>query len=86
MLENCTEELGRVTRIVSDMLFLAQVSHPAALIPFEAIALHEEAEKVVELFRLTAEEKDIKLNVSGYATINGDRLMVQRAILSLIHI
>lgn len=84
VLENCTEELGRVTRIVSDMLFLAHVSHPAALIPFEAIALHEEAEKVVELFSLTAEEKDIKLNVSGYATINGDRLMVQRAISNLL--
>lgn len=37
VLECCTEELGRVTRIVSDMLFLAQVSHPASLVPFEQV-------------------------------------------------
>src|SRR5450830_1300120 len=42
VLVSCTEELGRVTRIVSDMLFLAQVSHPAALVPFETIALEDE--------------------------------------------
>jgi two-component system heavy metal sensor histidine kinase CusS len=84
VLENCTEELDRVKRIVSDMLFLAQVSHPAALIPFEPIRLHEEAEKVAELFSLTAEEKNIDLNVSGQAMISGDRLMIQRAISNLL--
>ncbi|MGP9826646.1 heavy metal sensor histidine kinase [Ectopseudomonas khazarica] len=84
VLENCTEELGRVTRIVSDMLFLAHVSHPAALIPFEEIALHEEARKVAELFALMAEEKRILLDVAGQATIEGDRLMVQRAISNLL--
>jgi two-component system heavy metal sensor histidine kinase CusS len=84
VLENCTEELDRVKRIVSDMLFLAQVSHPAALIPFEPIRLHEEAEKVAELFSLTAEEKNIDLSVSGQAMISGDRLMIQRAISNLL--
>lgn len=66
------------------MLFLAHVSHPAALIPFEEIALHEEARKVAELFALMAEEKRILLDVAGQATIEGDRLMVQRAISNLL--
>ena len=84
VLENCTEELGRVTRIVSDMLFLAHVSHPAELTPFERVSLHEEAEKVADLFSLNAEEKDIRLRISGQATVSGDRLMIQRAISNLL--
>lgn len=84
VLESCTEELGRVTRIVSDMLFLAQVSHPAALVPFETIALEDEALKVVDLFSLSAEEKRISLSVTGSGSTLGDRLMIQRAISNLM--
>ncbi|MDZ4262954.1 MAG: histidine kinase dimerization/phospho-acceptor domain-containing protein, partial [Pseudomonadota bacterium] len=65
VLESSTEELGRVTRIVSDMLFLAQVSNPAALVPFETIALEDEASKVIDLFSLSAEEKHVSLSVTG---------------------
>lgn len=84
VLESCTEELGRVTRIVSDMLFLAQVSHPAALVPFETIALEDEALKVIDLFSLSAEEKRIGLSVTGSGSVLGDRLMIQRAISNLM--
>lgn len=84
VLESCTEELGRVTRIVSDMLFLAQVSHPAALVPFETITLEDEALKVVDLFSLSAEEKRISLSVTGHGRTVGDRLMIQRAISNLL--
>lgn len=84
VLESCTEELERVTRIVSDMLFLAQVSHPAALVPFESIALEVEARRVAELFSLSAEEKRISLSVSGSGRTCGDRLMIQRAISNLL--
>jgi len=84
VLECCTEELERVSRIVSDMLFLAQTSHPATLIPFERIQLEQEVTHVVELFSISAEEKDIILNISGVGTVFGDRLMIQRAISNLL--
>lgn len=84
VLESCTEELERVTRIVSDMLFLAQVSHPAALVPFETINLEDEVLKVVDLFSLSAEEKRISLSVTGSGYTIGDRLMIQRAISNLL--
>jgi len=84
VLESCTEELGRVTRIVADMLFLAQVSHPAALVPFETITLEDEALKVIDLFSLSAQEKQISLNVTGNGKTIGDRLMIQRAISNLV--
>jgi len=80
----CTEELERVARIVSDMLFLAQVSHPSALAPFESVALEEEAWKVAEMFSLSAQDKQVHLNVVGSAQVMGDRLMIQRAISNLL--
>ena len=84
VLESSTEELGRVARIVSDMLFLAQVSHPAALVPFETIALEDEALKVINLFSLSAEDKQISVSVTGRGSTIGDRLMIQRAISNLM--
>ncbi|MDH4870830.1 heavy metal sensor histidine kinase [Pseudomonas sp. BN515] len=84
VLESCTEELERVSRIVTDMLFLAQVSHPAALVRFERISLQAEARRVVDLFALAAEEKLIALEISGDGAPLGDRLMIQRAISNLL--
>ena len=84
VLVSCTEELDRLARIVSDMLFLAQVSHPAALTPFELIALEDEALKVADLFSLSAQDKQIQLTVIGSARVMGDRLMIQRAISNLL--
>lgn len=84
ILVSCTEELERVARIVSDMLFLAQVSHPAALTPFELIALEDEVLKVADLFSLSAQDKQIHLSVVGSARVLGDRLMIQRAISNLL--
>ncbi|WP_394245232.1 heavy metal sensor histidine kinase [Halopseudomonas laoshanensis] len=84
VLECCTEELERVSRIVSDMLFLAQTNHPATLIPFEPIRLEQEAARLTDLFSIPAEEKQIRLNINGTGTILGDRLMIQRAISNLL--
>lgn len=84
VLECCTEELDRLTRIVADMLFLAHVSHPAALVQFEAIALEDEAERVKDLFSLSAEESGVRLLVSGTGLVSGNRLMIQRAISNLL--
>ncbi|MBD9578926.1 heavy metal sensor histidine kinase [Pseudomonas sp. PDM23] len=79
-----TEELERVGRIVSDMLFLAQVSHPRALLPQEPVRLEEEAAKVAELFDFSAEEKSLSIVIEGHGRVVGDRLMIQRAISNLL--
>ncbi|MCY1392538.1 Sensor protein CzcS precursor [compost metagenome] len=84
VLESSLEELKRLTWIITDMLFLAQVSHPAALVPFENVRLENEAERVVDLFTISAEEKRIRLQVRGRATVTGDRLMIQRALSNLL--
>ncbi|RIJ08504.1 HAMP domain-containing protein [Pseudomonas sp. 91RF] len=84
VLVSCTEELERVARIVSDMLFLAQASQPMAHASFEPIALEEEALRVADLFSLSAQDKQIHLKVVGSARVSGDRLMIQRAISNLL--
>jgi two-component system heavy metal sensor histidine kinase CusS len=84
VLESCTEELERLSRMVSQMLFLASVSQPSAPVTFAKVDLHEQAEKVAELFALSAEDKSISLHVKGAAVIDGDKLMIQRAISNLL--
>ncbi|KPY56358.1 Heavy metal sensor histidine kinase [Pseudomonas syringae pv. spinaceae] len=83
-LESCTEELERMSRMISQMLFLASVSQPAAPLPLEVIDLGEEAEKVAELFSSSAEDRDITLQEHGAAKVSGDKLMIQRAISNLL--
>ena len=84
VLESNTEELERLARIVSDMLFLAQVSHPAARASFTPVSLADEAQRVMELFALSAEDKQLSLTLSGDAQVQGDRLMIQRALSNLL--
>lgn len=84
VLESSTEELERLSRIVSDMLFLAQVSHPAARASFAAVSLTDEAQRVMELFALGAEDKHLSLTLIGDAQVQGDRLMIQRALSNLL--
>lgn len=83
-LESSTEELDRLARIVADMLFLAQVSHPAARASFTTVNLRDETLRVMELFALSAEDKGLKLTQAGDAWVQGDRLMIQRAISNLL--
>lgn len=83
-LESSTEELDRLARIVADMLFLAQVSHPAARVSFTTVNLRDEALRVMDLFALSAEDKGLRLNLAGDAWVLGDRLMIQRAISNLL--
>ena len=84
VLESNTEELERLARIVSDMLFLAQVSHPAARASFAAVSLAAETARVMDLFALSAEDKQLTLTLSGDAQVHGDRLMIQRALSNLL--
>ncbi|KRW62509.1 heavy metal sensor histidine kinase [Pseudomonas sp. TTU2014-080ASC] len=84
VLESCTEELERISRIVSDMLFLAQAGQPISLTSFSRISLGDEARQVADLFSISAEDKQVDIKLSGDGIIIGERLMVQRAISNLL--
>ncbi|WP_282348435.1 heavy metal sensor histidine kinase [Pseudomonas sp. PS01301] len=84
VLESCTEELERLSRMVSQMLFLASVSQPSVPLATESIDLRSEAEKVMELFSHSAEDKGMSLVIKGHSHAIGERLMIQRAISNLL--
>jgi len=84
VLESCTEELDRMSRMVSDMLFLAQVSHPASMVEFENVCLLDEIQRVCDLFSITAEEGEIQLQLTGNGVVRGNQIMIQRAISNLV--
>lgn len=83
-LASSVEELERLSRIVTDMLFLAQVSHAELDLTLENIDLEDEAQRVCNFFAVLAEERGIRQVIDGSARVLGDRLMTQRAISNLL--
>lgn len=85
VLEGNEEELQRLARLISDMLFVAQSDHDAVELEREAVDLGAEARRVAEYISVVAEEKQVVLRVDGSAPpVEADRLLVQRAITNLL--
>lgn len=84
VLEGNVEELERLARLISDMLFIAQADHKENPLQFEAIELALETQRVVDYLSLIAEERGLRLEVSGTAAVSADHLLVQRAITNLV--
>lgn len=78
------DDLKRMSRMIDDMLFLAKSDN--GLIPHEnkPIDLLEVVEKLLEYYRLLADERGINLTVSGGGSVRGDVLMLHRAISNLL--
>ncbi|GHU27183.1 two-component sensor histidine kinase [Betaproteobacteria bacterium] len=78
------EEFEHLSRMISDMLFLAK-SDNQLLVPHpEQLNLIDEVKGVLEFYGALAEEKSIALRCSGTGVVSGDRLMLRRAISNLI--
>ncbi|MCP3656715.1 MAG: heavy metal sensor histidine kinase [Herbaspirillum sp.] len=83
-LSSNAEELQRLARTISDMLFLAQTENGISLPSYEPLQLQEEITELFDFYDALAEEKGVQLQLAGDATIRGDRLMVRRALSNLI--
>lgn len=83
-LEDSIEELTRLSRIITDMLFLAQVEQPLVSMQLNPVDLADEARRVAALFEISAESRGLDVKVSGWGTVRADRLMVQRALSNLL--
>ena len=84
VLEGNVEELERLSRLISDMLFIASADHNGHPLKHEPVELAREAQQVGEYLSLIAEERGITIGITGAATVIGDRLLVQRAITNLV--
>ena len=84
VLEGNIEELERLTRLIADMLFIASAEHNGEILNREPVDLAREARQVAEYLSLLAEERGLTLEVSGTATVLGDRRLIQRALSNLV--
>lgn len=84
ILESNVEELQRLTRLVADMLFLAQADNAQSALQFQEFDIAEEAHKVLAFLEILAQEKDVEFVIEGRAQVLADRSLVQRAITNLV--
>ncbi len=84
LLENNVDELQRLSRLVSDMLFLAQADHAKAALERREFDLADQARTVAEFLQLLADERGIEISVRGSARVVADGSLVQRAITNLL--
>lgn len=78
------EELQRLHRMVSDMLFLARADRGMVPLALETVDLAQEAANVAEYFEPAASEKSQDIAITGQAAAPGDRLMIRRALTNLL--
>ncbi|MBO4119284.1 heavy metal sensor histidine kinase [Cupriavidus gilardii] len=84
ILASNAEELQRLARMVSDMLYLAKMEHGLDLPNTEAIRIADEVRALFEFYEALAEDKAVRLALQGDGRIRGDRLMLRRALSNLI--
>lgn len=84
ILESNAEEYERLASMISDMLFLAKAENGLALANREAVALAREVRDLFEFYEALADEKNILLQLAGTAVVQGDRLMLRRALSNLL--
>lgn len=82
--EGNAEELQRLARVVSDMLFLAKTERGVDLPHKESFSAAQGARELVEFYEAVADEKRILMSVEGDGRIYGDRLMFRRALSNLL--
>ena len=83
-LHGTMQELERLQKMVSDMLFIARTERGMAAITTEAVDLRSETSDVAEYFEPLASERGIVIVIDGGARVMGDRLMIRRAITNLL--
>jgi two-component system, OmpR family, heavy metal sensor histidine kinase CusS len=84
ILASNAEELQRLARMVSDMLFLAKTDHGIQLPNREHVVLEDEVGSLLDFYDAVAEDKEVRLRVAGEGSVVGDRLMIRRAISNLL--
>ncbi|RTL45518.1 MAG: HAMP domain-containing protein [Burkholderiales bacterium] len=78
------EELDRLTRLIADMLFLARADQGDVVSTRSQVDLAVEAARVAEFLSVVADERGVRVEVTGSARVQGDQILVQRAITNLL--
>ncbi len=78
------EEFDRLSRMVTDMLFLAKADHGLIVPAQEQVNLAAEVRDLFEFYDALAEDQGVNLRLDGEGAVGGDRLMLRRALSNLL--
>ena len=84
VLYSSLEECDRLARTVSDMLFLAKADHGQVIPSVERIDLAKEVRELFDFYDAFVEERGVTLACAGEGCVDGDRLMLRRALGNLL--
>jgi two-component system heavy metal sensor histidine kinase CusS len=83
-LESNAEELERLSHMVADMLFLARAENAALALNWEEVNLAQLCAEVAEFYEVAAQERGIRIEVSGRGIARADPNLVRRAVGNLL--
>lgn len=79
------EELARLSRMVSDMLWLAKTDHGLIRINAQPFSLRHLTQQLLEFFEVLAQERQLSLQLEGPdLQVPADEAMLQRALSNLL--
>jgi len=78
------EEYERMARMIGDMLFLAKADNGLIVPRTEPVDLANEVRDLFDYYDALADERGVRLEISGEGTVPGERLMIRRAISNLL--
>ena len=83
MLSNL-DELQHLSRVIENLLFLARAENQQIDIQKNTIKIQDEIANICEFYQAAADEKDIKINVSGEGRLQANSTLLRRAICNLL--
>lgn len=83
-MQDNAEALDQLTRMVTNLLFLAKSDHGLIQPEPAPFALHDEINQLFEFYDYLAQDKSMTLQLTGQAMLCGDKNLLRRAISNLI--
>lgn len=84
ILASNSEEYDRLSRMITDMLFLAKSDNQHLMLIKKEIVIEKQIQDLFDFYEALAEEKNITLLVTGKAKIQADELMLRRAFSNIL--
>jgi len=83
-LEVVVEEGGRLSRMVTSMLFLARADNAKQLVRMEQVSTIKEFGKLIDFFDIVADEHGVTLSIHGDLTLAADPMLLRQALSNLV--
>jgi two-component system heavy metal sensor histidine kinase CusS len=84
ILASNAEEFQRLARMIADMLFLAKTERGTTLPSREQFEVTQEVKALFDFYDAVADGKGVSLELAGNGRLDGDRLMIRRALSNLL--